>query len=213
MKMIQLCLALLPLCALSAPAWAQDAPAEPPAAPAEPAAQPAPTAPPQATMQATPASGSNLIRVGIYGNAAKILGDFGDFFALGFGFGARGGYELHFGELLVTPELTVNWNRWALSDPGTDASIWILGVLPGLRVGYTLGAVVPWLAFHGGLDHVDGGGSGMDTMNKFGWDAGAGLDLPLGSATIGPFFNYDVAYTDIDSTTWITFGVAGSFGL
>src|SRR5438128_959829 len=99
---------------------------------------------PTPTLEASGTSPrSNAIRLGIRVDGAKITGDAADAFNMGFGFGAQGGYELHFANLSVTPELAVNWTRFGLSDmltqgQGGDA-VWILGILPGARVGYTVG--------------------------------------------------------------------------
>ena len=155
----------------------------------------------------------NGIVVGIRVDGAKITGDAADLFNMGFGFGAAGGYELHFNNLALTPELAVNYTRWSLADiagQSVDGSAWILGVLPGARVGYNVGMATPWLAVHFGLDH---GGGGMTTTDKLGMDVGAGADFQLGSARLGPFFAYNIDFTDGSSVNWLSFGIGGSLGL
>jgi hypothetical protein len=186
-------LVLLSMVGFSTSAWAQDA------------------------SQSTGTASGNALRVGIQVDGAKITGDAADAFGFGFGFGARAGYDLHFGNVLVTPELAINWNRWAVNDvtgQGADlGSAWILGVMPGARAGYALGTVTPYLQLHFGLDHGSGSGSNAMSSDKFGIDVGAGADIALKSASIGPFVSYNMAFTDPSTTNWITFGVGGSLGL
>ena len=160
----------------------------------------------------TAGTAANGIRVGIQVDGAKITGDAADLFGFGFGFGARAGYELHMGQILLTPELAVNWDRWGVQLMGqsTDASAWILGVMPGVRAGYAVGQVTPYLAFHIGLDH--GGGGDMST-DKLGLNVGAGADIALSKASIGPFVAYNIDFTDNTSLNWISFGIGGSLGL
>ena len=153
---------------------------------------------------------ANAIVLGVGVDGAKITGDLSDGFNMGFGFGARGGYELHFANLALTPELAVNYTRWSLSDALGGGDAWVLGVMPGARVGYNVGMATPWLAFHVGLDH---GSGGMSSTDKMGMDVGAGADFQLGSARLGPFFAYNIDFTDGTSTNWLSFGIGGSLGL
>ena len=169
-----------------------------------------------AQTPAVEASGSvskpNAFVIGVRANGAKITGDAADLFNMGVGFGAAGGYELHFANLAVMPELAVNYTRWGLNDmvfQNVDAA-WILGIMPGARVGYNVGMATPWLAFHVGLDHGGGGNGGTD---KLGLDVGAGADFALGSARLGPFFAYNIDFTDNTSVNLVSFGIGGSLGL
>jgi hypothetical protein len=159
----------------------------------------------------TTSTAAGGIRVGIQADGAKITGDAADAFGFGFGFGARAGYELHMGQILLTPELAVNWDRWSVNLNGQDlGSAWILGVMPGVRAGYAMGSVTPYLAFHVGLDH---GGGGMTSTDKLGLNVGGGADIALSKASIGPFVAYNIDFTDNQSTNWISFGIGGSLGL
>jgi hypothetical protein len=169
-----------------------------------------------AQTPAVEASGSvsqpNAFVVGVRANGAKITGDAADFFNMGIGFGAAAGYELHMANLAITPELAVNYTRFGVNDmlSQNGDAMWVLGVLPGARVGYNVGMVTPWLALHFGLDH---GGGGNSSTDKLGMDVGAGADFALGSARLGPFFAYNIDFTDGTSVNWLSFGVGGSLGL
>jgi len=209
--------ALLCVTLASAQAWAQDAQPEPAPQPETTSApQPSPTpqraAPPAASALGDP------IRVGVHGNGAKMTLDFGDFFDLGFGFGARGGYELRLGDVLITPEIMINWNTFPVSDPSVGGSLWVLGVLAGARAAYALGDLIPWVAFHAGLDHADGGGTAGEVFNELGIEGGGCVELSLGSGIrVGPFGSYSYDFHSDGTVTapiaWISFGVEGSFGL
>ena len=202
------------LMAFGGQAWAQDPAAAPEAMPAAaPAA--APAAPAAQVSEA--AAGTGGIRLGIQANGSKVTGDQADAFNMGFGFGVRGGYELRFGGVSLTPELEVLWTRWAtadaLSTQGVDAG-WVLGIMPGARVGYAVGPALPWFAFHVGLDHADSSGSAMaEATNKLGIDFGAGADFALGAVGLGPFVSYNIDFTENTSISWLSFGLAGTFNL
>src|SRR5262249_27673261 len=161
-----------------------------------------------ATGGAAGNNAAHAIQIGIHVDGAKIVGDGSDPFGFGFGFGARAGYQLRFGDIQVTPELAIDWNRWGISLQGQDlGSAWVLGILPGARVGYSVGAATPWLAFHVGLDHGDGSGDMSQSTDKLGLDVGAGADLAFKSASIGPFVAYNIDFTDNTSIKWLSFGI------
>ena len=193
-------LVVLSMAGIATPAFAQDPAAAPPMGQEQTA--------PSGTVESTGMSPkANAIVIGIQANGSKATGDVGKNFDFGFGFGARGGYELHLNpQLTITPELAINWNRWSTG----PTNAWVLGILPGARAGWALGMATPWLGLHVGLDHGDAGGFSSD---KFGLDVGAGADFALSKGSVGPFVSYNIDFTDVASLQWVSFGIGGSLGI
>jgi hypothetical protein len=157
---------------------------------------------------------ANGVTLGVEAAGAKAIGTGSEAMDLGLGFGVQGGYALRFGAVSVIPELEINYNRWGTSQAPLD-SLWILGVLPGARVAYSLDRLSVWLGVHLGLDHTGAGGCDTCSDNQFGFKVGAGADYAASASFhIGPTVAFNASETANNGLSeWITFGVGGSFGL
>ena len=149
---------------------------------------------------------------------AKMVHDAG--LNLGFHIGVRGGIEiLAPGSLAFIPEVALAYARWTTEDRLQPdlTNQWTLGLLAGMRLAGRSPAIVPWFAFHVGLNHSDAGGTFCDssdcTSNHLRFDAGAGVAFRASpTLKLGLFAKYNSREMTSSLGSWLSFGVEGYFG-
>jgi hypothetical protein len=136
--------------------------------------------------------------------------------------GVRAGYAILFGSLAVTPELTVDIDRWGMADPlaslrglpGADVAsklpdaLWLLSGLAGARVGYSAPSWGASGGLHLGVHHSFQGGTqtfGVSCDGEVVWKVSDGFAL-------GPTLIWNMAGSGYGSMQWVVLGVAGTFG-
>jgi opacity protein-like surface antigen len=110
------------------------------------------------------------------------MSDLSDGVGVGFGGRVRFGYEYMFGRIGVTPSIALELASFGAKND-VSASVFYLGVQPGVTAAVHLGMVAPYLGVTLGFDHYALTGSVADNLQAGGYttDAnGFGLGILLG---------------------------------
>jgi outer membrane protein with beta-barrel domain len=150
----------------------------------------------------------------LYAGAAIPTGDLGD--ALNTGFTVGGGLDLHTGPSPLSWRGEVAYTRYTAKDDGSgfDEHFSDLSGRVNAVLGMPATGFAPYVIGGVGLYHLTasasgGGFTGSASDNKFGWNIGAGIDMPIGEIAGRLEVRYHRVSEDNGSYTYvpITFGI------
>ena len=135
------------------------------------------------TAHAQAAAAARPVSFGVTGGLSIPTGDFGDFFESGYNVGAL----LEFTPRLspVTLRVEGDYQRFAVKDVDSESDLrMISGTANALFKFGSATMVRPYVLGGVGLFNVGGTGDDGESENKFGYNVGGGLEIPLSGITV-----------------------------
>jgi opacity protein-like surface antigen len=217
------------LLVVSSSAWAQDQPPPPPPV-VPPQGEPPPPPPPPPAMAPAPAYGAVRTEpinatvhpfFGVMVGGAAPFGDFGRGVDFGPEVTLRGGADIIIGPgVSIAPDAELRFGRFGFKGNSTEfTSILMFELLFGARFGFQVqNLVTPYFDLHLGYAHLQATGdacgvSGVDCTDEdfalaFGFGAEFWVTPMFG---IGPFLNFNFAFTSGTTANWLSFGPSMTF--
>jgi hypothetical protein len=123
--------------------------------------------------------------VGVDANAAKIVGDGSEAFAVGYGGNIRAGWEVPIPVLTIQLGALFRYDQWAAATQGVSGTLKATDIMVGGRAG--IGVLLkPWVGAYFGYGHLSsdiGGASAGDGGSAI--LLGGGLDIALPIVAVG----------------------------
>ena len=135
------------------------------------------------TAQAQTAAAARPVSFGVTGGLSIPTGDFGDFFESGYNAGALLEFTPAVSPLAIRIE--GDYQRFAVKDVDSESDLrMISGTANALFKFGSAMMVRPYVLGGVGLFNVGGTGDDGESENKFGYNVGGGLEIPLSGITV-----------------------------